>query len=119
MLFRSLLSFELIDEITPRLRSRSTMTSFSSFIIICGASPKDRSEISDSVSWAIDPVSQGSASVDSLINGSRRLDRGVLCLRRLFLGLVGLGEELMVATHCSFFSHSNVIRLRGAFLIAS
>ena len=95
------------------------MTTFSSFISTHGASSGDRSETSDKVSWAIDPVSQGSASIDSLINCSHHLDRGVLCLHHLFLGLVGSGEELMVVAHCSFVSHSSVVLLRGISLIAS
>ena len=95
------------------------MTMFSLFISIRGASAGDRLEISDKVSWAIDPVSQGSVSVDSLINCSRCLDQGFLHLHRLFLELVGLGEGLMVATHCSFISHSGVVCLHGAFLMAS
>ena len=73
----------------------------------------------DKVSWAIDPVSQGSASVDSFINCSWRLDWGVLCLHCLFLGLVGSGEELMVVTHCSFISRSGVVHLHGTSLMAS
>ena len=95
------------------------MTTFSSFIGIHGASSGDRSEISDKVSWAINLVSQGSASVDSLINSFRHLDQGVLRLRRLFLGLVGSGGELMVATHCSFVPRSSVVRLHGTSLMAS